>query len=336
MASDSVNPYQQGLTQKRWWPWFRRIAALGFFALVATLLVLQAQEIEWRQVLSSLARYPMSAIWSAAALTAASLLLYSCFDLLGRRYTEHQLGTASVMTTTFVSYVFNLNLGSLVGALGMRYRLYSRLGLGLSTIARVVSLSMLTNWMGYLLLAGLMFSLQPPALPDSWGISSLQLRLGGAALLALVLAYLAACGFLKQRSFELRGHTIELPSTSMALLQLLMGAANWLLMASIIYVLLLQRIDLATVVSVLLLAAVAGVITHIPGNLGVLEAVFVALLSNRMPAHELVAGLVAYRLVYFLLPLALAAAVFVGLELAARKQRANQPAQFRPAPAAKP
>lgn len=338
MASNSVsvNAHQGGLTQSRWWPWFRRIAGLGFFVLVATLLVSQARDIEWAQVLGSLKSYPMSAIWSAAALAATSLLLYSCFDLLGRRYTGHQLSAVKVMTTTFVSYVFNLNLGSLVGALGMRYRLYTRLGLGLSTIARVVSLSMLTNWMGYLLLAGLMFSLQPPALPDSWGISSLQLRLGGVLLLALVLAYLAACRFLKQRSFQLRGHTIELPSAPMALLQLLMGATNWLLMAGIIYILLLQRIDLATVVSVMLLASVAGVIAHIPGNLGVLEAVFITLLSQRLPVHDLLAGLVAYRLVYFLLPLTVAAAVFILLEVAARKRPDNQPAPSMPSPAAKP
>jgi hypothetical protein len=224
------------------------------------------------------------------------------------------------MTTTFVSYVFNLNLGSLIGAFAMRYRLYSRLGLGLSTIARVVSLSMLTNWMGYLLLAGLVFTVQPPAMPVSWAINSLQLRLVGVLLLLLVLAYLAACGLFRQRSFEIRGHTIELPSARLALLQLLMGATNWLLMAAIIYVLLLQRIDPASVVSALLLAAVAGVITHIPGNLGVLEAVFVALLSDRLPTHELLAGLLAYRLVYFLLPLTFALAVFFVLEVSARRQ----------------
>ena len=336
MASGTFKSRRRGLTQKRWWPWLKRIVGLGFFVLVATLLVWQAQEIEWEQVLGSLKRYPMSAIWAAAGLAAASLLLYSCFDLLGRRYTGHRLGTASVMTTTFVSYVFNLNLGSLVGALAMRYRLYTRLGLGLSTIARVVSLSMLTNWMGYLLLAGLMFSLQPPTLPASWGISPGQLRLGGMLLLALVLAYLAACGFLKQRSFELRGHTIELPSAPMASLQLLMGAANWLLMASIIYVLLLQRIDLTSVVAVLLLAAVAGVIFHIPGNLGVLEGVFIALLSNQLPTHELLAGLVAYRLVYFLAPLSVAVAVFIGLEVVARRRGSGQSAQPKPPPAAKP
>jgi uncharacterized membrane protein YbhN (UPF0104 family) len=321
-ASDS----RRKLAQQPWWPWFKRIAGLAFFFLVIGLLVSQARHIEWDQVLSSLARYPLTAVWGAAVLMVVSMLLYSCFDLLGRHYTGHQLGTASVMTTTFVSYAFNLNLGSLLGAIATRYRLYSRLGLDAGVITRLVSFSLLTNWMGYLLLGGLVFSLQPPALPDSWKIDAGQLRLIGFALLALAGAYLAACAFLQRRSFHIRGHEIELPSARMASLQLLMGALNWLIMAGIIYILLQHRIELSAVISVLLLAAVAGVLTHIPGNLGVLEAVFVALLSHKMPAHELLAGLVAYRLVYYLAPLSVAAAIYLTLEIRARKPAGTAPA----------
>ena len=307
------------LTSRAWWPWLRRTVTAVFFTLVAWLLVTQARTIEWDRVLSSLRDYPLSASWGAVALGAASYGLYSCFDLLGRHYTGHTLRAATVMQLTFVSYAFNLNLGSVVGGIAFRYRLYSRLGLAVGTITRVMSFSMLANWMGYLLLAGLVFSLQPPALPPGWKIDAFQLRLIGFALLALALAYLGACAFSTQRSFSLRGHDIELPSLRLAGLQVAMGAANWLLMSGIVFILLQHRIDFFSVASVLLLAAIAGVITHIPGNLGVLEAVFVALLSHRMPRHELLAGLVAYRVVYFLAPLLAAAVVYLVMETRARK-----------------
>ena len=62
------------------------------------------------------------------------------------------------------------------------------------------------------------------------------------------------------------------------------------------------------------MAAVAGVITHVPAGLGVLEAVFVTMLSSRLPAAQLLAGLLAYRAVYYLLPLAVAAALFAHVE----------------------
>ena len=307
------------LTDRTWWPWLRRAVTTVFFGLVAWLLVSQARTIEWGRVLSSLQDYPLSASWGAVALAAASYALYSCFDLLGRHYTGHPLRAATVMQLTFVSYAFNLNLGSLVGGIAFRYRLYSRLGLAMGTITRVVSFSLLANWMGYLLLAGGVFSLQPPALPPSWKIDAFELRLIGFALLAVALAYLAACAFSSQRHFSLCGHDIELPSLRLAGLQLAMGAGNWLLMSGIVFVLLQQRIDFLSVVSVLLLAAIAGVITHIPGNLGVLEAVFVALLSHRMPEHELLAGLIAYRVIYFLVPLLVATVVYLVMEARAGK-----------------
>ncbi len=304
--------------RRPWWPWLKRGAGVVFMLLVIALLASQARSIEWQEVLTALENYPLSAAWGAVLLAIASFTLYSSFDLLGRHYTGHHLGTRAVMATTFVSYVFNLNLGSLVGGVAMRYRLYSRLGLKPGVITRIMSISMLANWMGYVFLAGLVFSTFPPTLPASWEIPPAVLRLCGAALLCIAAAYVSACAFLGQRQFTLRGHVVELPSARLAGLQLLMGAANWLIMSGIIFILLQHRIEFSMVISVLLLAAVAGVITHIPAGLGVLEAVFVAMLSYRIPQAELLAALVAYRVIYYIVPLALAAMAYVVIEIKGR------------------
>ncbi|MBW8723483.1 MAG: flippase-like domain-containing protein, partial [Polaromonas sp.] len=95
----------------------------------------------------------------------------------------------------------------------------------------------------------------------------------------------------------------------------------WLIMSSIIFILFQHRIEFSAVVSVLLLAAIAGVITHIPAGLGVLEAVFVALLSHLMPTADLLAALVAYRVVYYLVPLGVASAAYLAMEARARQLR---------------
>ena len=307
------------LSERPWWPWLKRGATALFFGLVTWLLISQARTIDWQEVLTSLKAYPLSVAGIAVLLAAASFTLYSCFDLLGRRYTGHTLGTVTVMTVTFVSYVFNLNLGSLVGGVAFRYRLYSRLGLNTGLITRVMTLSMLTNWIGYLLLGGLVFSIMPPILPDSWPLSTAHLRLVGIVLVLIAAGYLALCFFSRQRELTIRGHHIVLPTARLAALQLLMGASNWLVMSGIIYVLLQQRIEFPAVVSVLLLAAVAGVIAHVPAGLGVLEAVFVALLSHQMPQPAILAALVAYRVVYYLAPLCIAAVVYLVMETRAKK-----------------
>jgi uncharacterized membrane protein YbhN (UPF0104 family) len=310
------------ITSTSWWPWLKRAAVALFFFAVAILLVLQARAIDWGQVVNALKNYSLTAVGAAVALTLASFALYSCFDLLGRRYTGHALGTPTVMLVTFISYAFNLNLGAAVGSVAFRYRLYSRLGLDNGIIARITSLSILSNWIGYVLLGGLVFSLQPPALPAGWNIDSAHLRFVGFAMLSIPVAYLGVCAYSRRRSLSVRGHGIELPSARMAVLQMLMGTGNWLLMSGIIFVLLQHRIEFSAAASALLLAAVAGVLTHIPAGLGVLEVVFVALLSHQMPRHELLAALVAYRLVYYLAPLGVATVVYIVME-AKGKQRAQ-------------
>lgn len=305
-----------------WRRWIKRAGGTVFFCGVAFLLVREARSIAWHEVLAAARAYTGPQLLGAAALAAASLTLYSCFDLLGRHYTGHRLGAAPVMAVTAISYVFNLNLGSLVGALALRFRLYSRLGLRYGVIARVVSLSMLTNWLGYVLLAGAVFTLQPPWLPPGWRFSPAAWQYLGVALLALGAAYLLLCACSRRRCFHLRGHDLQLPGLKLAVLQSAMGATNWLLMGGILFMLLPGAVPYPTVVGVLLVAAAAGALAHIPAGLGVLEAVFVTLLSGYASKNDVLAALVVYRLVYYLVPLALAALAYVAAEALTRSTRA--------------
>ena len=158
-------PRRRALHTRGWWPWFKRGAAWAFFLLVAWLLVSYARTVDWGEVLQALRSIRLTSLLGAIALAASSFALYSTYDLLGRHMTGHRLGSGTVMGVTFISYAFNLNLGALVGGVAFRYRLYSRLGLGNSTITRVLGFSMLTNWLGYLVVAGVVFLWRPMVLP---------------------------------------------------------------------------------------------------------------------------------------------------------------------------
>ncbi|MBA3479564.1 MAG: UPF0104 family protein [Lautropia sp.] len=314
-------------TRRAWWPWVKRGLTVAFFALVAYLLVSNAREIEWTEVGEALRKRPLGSLLTAALVAAASHAVYSCYDLLSRRYTGHPLSTPQVIGTTFISYAFNLNLGSLVGGLGFRHRLYSRLGLGTGEINRIIAFSMLTNWIGYLLLAGIAFLMRPLDIPEGWTLGSGALQVAGAFLICLVIAYLLACAFSRRRSWRVRGHEIELPAVRMALAQIAISSVNWLLIASVVFLLLQREVAYPTVLAVLLIAAVAGVLTHVPAGLGVLEAVFVALLSHQVPTSELLAALLAYRGIYYLAPLAIATAFYLVLEarISSSQQQPEQP-----------
>ncbi|MNW09032.1 Inner membrane protein YbhN [compost metagenome] len=90
------------------------------------------------------------------------------------------------------------------------------------------------------------------------------------------------------------------------------------------YVLLPDKVGYPTILAILLISSIAGVITHIPAGLGVLEAVFITLLYPQYSKGTLLAALIGYRALYFLLPLAIACVVFLLLERRAGKAQAHQ------------
>jgi hypothetical protein len=305
------------------WPWVKRAVGIGFILVVALLLVRYARTVDWAQVRTSVLELPRDVLLKALGFAVISHLVYSLMDLVGRHYTGHAIPPRKVMLVSFVCYAFNLNLGSLVGGIGLRYRLYSRLGLRYGNITRVITLSMITNWIGYILLAGLVFTIFPLQLPPNWSLDSEELRLVGVGLLAVAVVYLALCGFSRVRSWTIRGHDIDLPTLRMAFAQLGISCTHWMTMAAVPWMLLQGQVDYPTALAVLLIAAIAGVLLHIPAGLGVTEAVFVALLSHRIPEHELIGALLAFRALFYLTPLLVGSLLYLKMEMRSRKREAH-------------
>ncbi|MEP7281554.1 MAG: lysylphosphatidylglycerol synthase domain-containing protein [Rubrivivax sp.] len=301
------------------WTWTKRLVPWVLLAVAVTLLVRQGRGVDWPAVVDALRAQPSWRLVVAAGMAVLSYTIYASFDLVARHETRHGLPAWRALAAAAISYAVNLNLGSLLGGVAVRLRLYTRWGLDLPTAGRVVALAMLTNWSGYLLVAGAALMLRPPELPADWPIAQGTLRAVGALMVALALGYAALCRWSPRRTLHWRGHELKLPRGRTAVVQLALSAANWMLMGALVWWLLQQRIDYVLVLSVLLLAAVAGVIAHVPAGLGVLEAVFLAALGDRVPTPALLAALLAYRACYFLLPLTLALPALLLSELAARR-----------------
>jgi len=304
------------------WQLAKKILTVLFFIAVVVLLVVYARKVNWEDVYDVIVNYNRFVVLTAAGLVVLSYLVYGCYDLIGRAYCGHKLAKRQVMLVSFICYAFNLTLSTWVGGVAMRYRLYSRLGLDSATITRIFSLSIATNWLGYILLAGVVFSAGMVSIPGGWFIGETTLRLIGVVLLVLVAFYLWACAFSKQRRWTVKGQTLQLPSLRMALLQFAVSCANWMVMGAIIWLLLGRDVGYPMVLGVLLISSIAGVIIHIPAGIGVLEAVFLALLSGQHASHgTIIAALLAYRVLYFILPLLLALVLYLVLESRAKHLR---------------
>jgi len=310
-----------GRAEPRRYQRVRRLASAVFVAVVVGLLVRYAVRLNWDEVGQALATASPGSLALAAILALASHALYSSFDLIGRRQTRHRLSVLRTTAIAFVSYAFNLNFGALVGGVAFRYRLYARYGLETPAITQILALSVVTNWLGYCLVGGLLFLLLPPAMPGDWALTVPGLRIVGALLLSAIAAYLVLCALGKGRTLRWGCHCMDLPSWRVAVMQLVLSSGNWLLAAGIVHVLLGAKVEYAQVTGVFLSAAIAGALTHVPAGLGVLEAVFISLLGQQIPAPQLVAALLAYRAIYYLAPLAIA---LVGLLWSMNSRRARR------------
>jgi uncharacterized membrane protein YbhN (UPF0104 family) len=303
------------------WSLIKRVAPWALALLVLALLATEARRVDWPQVGRALQQQPLEAVAIAAALALLSHALFASYDLVSRHETGHRVSTPRTLGIAAVCYAFNLNFGSLVGALAMKLRLYARAGLHAQQVARIIVVAILTNWVGYLALGGTVLVWAPPAMPPQIELSQAAVRVIGAAMLAVALTYLVVCLLRHGRAFSWRGHRFAWPLPRVALWQFAVSMLNWAVMGMIVWVLLRQAVPYTTVLAVLLLAAVAGVATHVPAGLGVIEAVFVACLGASLSRSDVLAGLLSYRAVYYLAPLALATIGYAMAEVSSRRAR---------------
>jgi uncharacterized membrane protein YbhN (UPF0104 family) len=296
------------------WVHVRRWGPLLFGIVVFGLLASQAHKIDWPAAWSALKRYEPMLLLKVLGLATVSHALYACFDLVGRRHTRHRLPLVLTWSIALVSYAFTLNLGSLVGGVATRVRLYMRAGLDEVTIAQIVGVSVATNWMGYALVAGSLFAAGAISPPAQLHVSAATFQALGIGMLVLACAYVVACALAKGRVWRVRRRNIRLPTPMVAMVQLTVSAANWSLMGAAMYLLLGEKVPYATTLSVLLAASIIGVLTPVPAGLGVLEAVYLTLLSGTVPQGTLMGAALAYRALYYVVPLGGALTLYFGLE----------------------
>jgi phosphatidylglycerol lysyltransferase len=290
------------------------LAGLVFFGLALWALYWSLREYHYRDMVEVFRALPASRVASALGLTAAGYLVLTGYDALGFRYAGRPVPLRPVALASFIANAFGNTVGNtLITGAAVRYWIYASYGLSATEITRAVLFCSLGFWLGFTLLGGLLFLIEPIAMPAALHLPLATTRPLGAVLLGALAAY----GLLvatRRRPWKVGGWTLAVPSPVLTLGQLGVTALDLVLMASALYVLLPPAASLsyALFLSIFLLALVAGTVSQVPGGLGVFETVMLLLLGQAMAAPGVVAALLAFRAIYFLLPL-LAAAAIVGL-----------------------
>jgi len=299
------------------------IPFLGLILFGAALLILhhELEGLSWDEVRAGLSAIAGPALLAAAGLSVVSFGVLSGYDRLALQYARRPLERARSALASFLGYAFSHALGfpAFTGA-PVRYRLYSWWGLSTEEVARVVVFGTVTFWVGLLAIGGVIFLAVPPPLPEGLPLPFETLRPLGMVFLAALAVYLVWIRTART-SVRVVGLEFPVPRPGQVAGQFALGAADWVVAALVLFVLLPQGHELAFLhfLGLFLAAQIVGQLSHVPGGLGVVEAMLVLLLPPAMVDAPLLASLLVWRGVYYLAPLLLAVLLLGYWELRVRR-----------------
>lgn len=296
------------------------------FALALFLLHGELRSFHYRDVLVFLDQLPAARLGLALACTVAAYLALTGYDALGLRYLGCALPYPRVAFAAFTGYAFSNALGMpLLTGTPLRVRLYSAWGLTAFEIARLALFGYVTFWLGFAWLAGTAFVLEPVAVPARLGLPLATARPLGVLLLSAVAAYLLLV-ILRRRPLTVRGLEVAVPPPRLALAQIAVASIDWSLAGAVLYCLLPADWNLSFLhfLGFFLFAQIAGLLSQVPGGLGVFETLMVLLLPPELPRPQLLAAMVAYRSLYYFLPLLTAALALGAHEIVLRRRQVGR------------
>jgi phosphatidylglycerol lysyltransferase len=301
-------------------------------ALALALILLQRQlsAYHYRDLMRQVWTLPHSHLALALVVTAAAYAVLPGYDAIALAYVDHPLPIRRIAFGSFIAYALSHSLGfPLLSGGPVRYRFWSIWGLSTSEIAQAISFAGATFIIGMIAVAGFVFVLEPTSTIQLLRLPFSSLKPLGGLCLALVATYLVL-GASGLRTFRFFEWEFPVPTTRLALAQLLVAVIDWTAAGAVLFVLLPPgyRLSFLPVLGVFLLAQFAGILSHVPGGLGVFEAIVVLLLKPYVPAASIVGSLLAYRAIYYLLPLVIALAFLIAFEVRRQSSRVAEVASL--------
>ncbi|HEY5379738.1 MAG TPA: UPF0104 family protein [Pseudolabrys sp.] len=263
----------------------------------------------------------------AAALFVAggyfTLTFYDWFALrtIGRGEIPYRIAALS----GFTSYSVGHNIGATVFTGGaVRYRIYSLYGLNAIEVAKICFVAGLTFWLGNVTVLGLGVTLHPAAAGAIDQLGIVPNRLIGIGLLVILASYIAWV-WSAPREIGRGGWTVRLPSGPSTLLQICIGIIDLGFCALAMYMLLPNEpnIGFITIAVIFVSATLLGFASHAPGGLGVFDAAMLVALWQ-FDKEDLLAGLLLFRVLYYLTPFAIALVVLGAREIWLNAKGARQ------------
>ena len=291
---------------------FKVLPAL-FFLAALLILVEESRRISAAHLWARLALIEPRQWISALLATACGYAVLTLYDYLGLRVIGRELPYRAAAKGAFLSFTISHNIGlGWISGSSMRQRVYGPMGVPVADIVRLTVFNSVTFFIGAFVLLGAVLVSEPevvlPLLPLPLSI----VQLAGIGSWALVLLYLLLCAS-RRRPVGWRNVHLPVPRPATAVAQMLLSTVDIGLAALTLYLLLPGELGISFpwLLGVYMIALSASVLTHIPGGLGILETLILWSFPD-VPRTPLLAGLIAFRLTYYLVPLAAALLLISG------------------------
>ena len=314
-------------TESRWQqlkPWASAFAIVGVLAMALLLLRRELAGTDYRRVMLAVQVLPTRQLGAALATTFVAYLLLSGYDLLALRYIGARVNPARVLLSSSLSYGISQTLGfPLLTGNAVRVRFWSSWGLSTEEMARAAAFVSATFMAGIVTVCGAALLIEPEGTLQLLHLPDALARISGVVLLLFSAAYVFWAAQRTGTPIRIAGWEFPVPSLSLAAAQIALALIDWSVASIVLYVLLPpgHLVEFVPFLGVFVLAQTVGVISHVPGGLGVFETLMVLALKPLIPAHDTVVALLAYRAVYYLLPFVAAVVTLLTMEVVRQRER---------------
>jgi hypothetical protein len=280
------------------------LLSLAIIIVAAVVLYHMLRDTDVNEVMGALRAIDRHHIALAAAFVAAGYFTLTFYDLFALRAIGHkEIPYRIAALSGFTSYSIGHNIGATVFTGGaVRYRIYSAYGLDAIEVAKICFVAGLTFWLGNATVMGLGVTYMPQALGQLDQLPAWINRCLGVASLLVLASYLSWV-WSAPREIGRGNWKVYLPSGPSTLLQICIGILDLSCCALAMYMLLPSgpNIGFVTLAVVFVAATMLGFASHAPGGIGVFDAAMLVALWQ-YDKDDLLAGLLLFRLLYYLVP----------------------------------
>ena len=314
------------------------LLSVAIIAVAVYVLVHMLHDLDVDQVFAAMKGVTPHRIAVAALFVAGGYFTLTFYDWFALRTIGHpEVPDYTAALSGFTSYAVGHNIGATVFTGGaVRYRIYSARGLTAVDVAKICFVAGLTFWLGNATVLGLSVALDPHAAAPITQLPGWINRMIALGILGVLFSYIAWV-WSGKRIIGKADWTVELPSGPSTLLQIVIGLFDLGCCAMAMYMLLPTdpHIDFITILVVFVSATLLGFASHAPGGLGVFDAAMLVALWQ-FNKEDLVAGLLLFRVLYYLVPFAVALSILGAREVWLSTRRAKAAAEIPKVPVTAP